>query len=103
MLYTFDWATTNLLFDLASFVGIVVGFVAIYFVSVRRLNRGEALIVSAIFSLVLVLGIFLFFFGPPFGWVGVGALLGILFVSLVVYSMGESEDPRLKERYQDGF
>ena len=88
---------------MASILGIVVGFVAIYFVSVRRLNRGEAVIVSAIFSLILVLGIFLFFFGPPFGWVGVAALLGILFVGLVLYSLGESEDPRLKEKYQDGF
>ncbi|MFX1475273.1 MAG: hypothetical protein ACFFCO_07350 [Promethearchaeota archaeon] len=45
----------------------------------------------------------MFLHGPPLGWVGLAIILGMLFIGLVLYSQGESENPRLKEKYQDGF
>lgn len=100
---SFDWTLTNLFFDLILLGMILVGCVAFYFLSIRRLSRDEALIVSAIFCMLLVLGFFLFVYGPPLAWVGVAIIAGMLFFGLVLCGLSESEDPRLKEKYQDGF
>ena len=99
----FDWIFQNLFFDAVNLGLGLVGFVALYFLSVRRLSRSRALIVSAIFGVLLVVGGFLFFYGPPLAWVGVAILMGMLFFGLVLCGLSESEDPRLEERYQDGF
>lgn len=67
--------------------------------STKRLTRDSAIYVTLIFSTTLFLTGFIYFFGPPGAWMVAAIVPAILFIGLILYP----EDPRLKEKYQDGF